>query len=284
MVRKASRDDAGDEGMRVVPPKDWAGGLPAVAHAMETAYRQMGVGRAALILLQVNRKRGFDCPGCAWPEGEHRSPAEFCENGAKAVAEEATTRRVGREFFAARPVGELAVRSDHWLGQQGRLTEPMRKPAGSDHYVSITWEAAFEVIARKLRALGGPDETLFYSSGRTSNEAAFVYQLLVRRFGTNNLPDCSTMCQESSGSAPGTGGATPGHKSAHPAAPPGRARHQLARGRSRRYGSGTRCTCCAPPTCPCNPSPPASDTATSVPSAGPCNGGRSARPTSSAPS
>ncbi|MFB9534000.1 FdhF/YdeP family oxidoreductase [Nonomuraea roseola] len=201
VVRKAPRDDAGDEGMRVVPPKDWAGGLPAVAHAMETAYRQMGVGRTALTLLQVNQKRGFDCPGCAWPEGEHRSPAEFCENGAKAVAEEATTRRVGREFFAAHPVGELAVRSDHWLGQQGRLTEPMHKPAGSDHYVPIAWEAAFEIIARELRALGGPDEAVFYTSGRTSNEAAFVYQLLVRRFGTNNLPDCSNMCHESSGSA-----------------------------------------------------------------------------------
>ncbi|MEU4547357.1 FdhF/YdeP family oxidoreductase [Nonomuraea dietziae] len=187
--------------MRVGPPKDWAGGLPAVAHAMETAYRQMGVGRTALTLLQVNQKRGFDCPGCAWPEGEHRSPAEFCENGAKAVAEEATTRRVGREFFAAHPVGELAVRSDHWLGQQGRLTEPMHKPAGSDHYVPIAWEAAFEIIARELRALGGPDEAVFYTSGRTSNEAAFVYQLLVRRFGTNNLPDCSNMCHESSGSA-----------------------------------------------------------------------------------
>ncbi|WP_435827211.1 FdhF/YdeP family oxidoreductase [Nonomuraea dietziae] len=201
VVRKAPRDDAGDEGMRVGPPKDWAGGLPAVAHAMETAYRQMGVGRTALTLLQVNQKRGFDCPGCAWPEGEHRSPAEFCENGAKAVAEEATTRRVGREFFAAHPVGELAVRSDHWLGQQGRLTEPMHKPAGSDHYVPIAWEAAFEIIARELRALGGPDEAVFYTSGRTSNEAAFVYQLLVRRFGTNNLPDCSNMCHESSGSA-----------------------------------------------------------------------------------
>ncbi|MEU7900652.1 FdhF/YdeP family oxidoreductase [Nonomuraea sp. NPDC049152] len=187
--------------MRVRPPKDWAGGLPAVAHAMETAYRQMGVGRTALTLLQVNQKRGFDCPGCAWPEGEHRSPAEFCENGAKAVAEEATTRRVGREFFAAHPVDELAVRSDHWLGQQGRLTEPMHKPAGSDHYVPIAWDAAFEIIARELRALDGPDEAVFYTSGRTSNEAAFAYQLLVRRFGTNNLPDCSNMCHESSGSA-----------------------------------------------------------------------------------
>ncbi len=201
MVRKAPHDDVGDEGMRVRPPKDWAGGLPAVAHAMETAYRQMGVGRTALTLLQVNQKRGFDCPGCAWPEGEHRSPAEFCENGAKAVAEEATTRRVGREFFAAHPVGELAVRSDHWLGQQGRLTEPMHKPAGSDHYVPIGWDAAFEIIARELRALDGPDEAVFYTSGRTSNEAAFAYQLLVRRFGTNNLPDCSNMCHESSGSA-----------------------------------------------------------------------------------
>lgn len=201
MARKAPREDIGDEGLQVGPPKDWAGGLPAVGHAMETAYRQMGAARTALTLLQVNQKRGFDCPGCAWPEGEHRSPAEFCENGAKAVAEEATTRRVTREFFAAHPVSELAGMSDYWLGQQGRLTEPMHKPAGSDHYVPISWEAAFGIVARELRALDSPDEAVFYTSGRTSNEAAFAYQLLVRRLGTNNLPDCSNMCHESSGSA-----------------------------------------------------------------------------------
>lgn len=190
-----------DEGLTVGPPKDWAGGLPAVTNAMRIAYRQMGAGRTALTLLRVNQKRGFDCPGCAWPEGEHRSPAEFCENGAKAVAEEATTRRVTRDFFAAHPISELAGMSDYWLGQQGRLAEPMYKPAGADHYEPIGWAEAFGIIADELRALDSPDEAVFYTSGRTSNEAAFAYQLLVRRFGTNNLPDCSNMCHESSGAA-----------------------------------------------------------------------------------
>ncbi|WP_435829585.1 FdhF/YdeP family oxidoreductase [Nonomuraea muscovyensis] len=193
--------DDEDARLRVSGPKDWAGGLPAVGNAMRIAQREMGVARTTRTLLRVNQKDGFDCPGCAWPEGTHRSPAEFCENGAKAVAEEATTRRVTPEFFAAHPVDDLAVRTDHWLGGQGRLTEPMHKPAGSDHYVPVSWEAAFEIVARELRALGGPDEAVFYTSGRTSNEAAFAYQLLVRRLGTNNLPDCSNMCHESSGSA-----------------------------------------------------------------------------------
>src|SRR5207253_576145 len=127
--------------------------------------------------------------------------AEFCENGAKAVAEEATTRRITREFFGRHPVSELAERSDYWLGQQGRLTEPMLKPEGSDHYEPIGWDAAFALLAGELRGLRGPDEAVFYTSGRTSNEAAFAYQLFARAFGTNNLPDCSNMCHESSGSA-----------------------------------------------------------------------------------
>ncbi|WP_055478756.1 FdhF/YdeP family oxidoreductase [Sphaerimonospora mesophila] len=201
MTRKAPRDDVGDERLEIRPPKDWAGGIPAVGHALGTAYRQMGAGRTALTLLRVNQKHGFDCPGCAWPEGDHRSPAEFCENGAKAVAEEATVRRITPEFFAAHPVSELAGRSDYWLGQQGRLTEPMHKPAGADHYEPVSWERAFAIIARELKALASADEAVFYTSGRTSNEAAFAYQLFVRRFGTNNLPDCSNMCHESSGSA-----------------------------------------------------------------------------------
>ncbi|SDK95672.1 FdhF/YdeP family oxidoreductase [Nonomuraea jiangxiensis] len=201
MAKKAPQRDAGDEGLQIGSPKEWAAGVPAVAHSLLTSYAQMGVKRTLLTLVRVNQKNGFDCPGCAWPEGDHRSPAEFCENGAKAVAEEATLRRVTRDFFARHGVDELARRTDYWLGQQGRLTEPMHKPAGSDHYVPVTWERAFDLIARQLRALDSPDEALFYTSGRTSNEAAFLYQLLVRRFGTNNLPDCSNMCHESSGSA-----------------------------------------------------------------------------------
>ncbi|GAA0235067.1 FdhF/YdeP family oxidoreductase [Actinomadura nitritigenes] len=203
MTRKAPADDFDDTGMRVSEPKTWAAGVPGVTAALRQSYDQMGVRRTALTLLRVNQKQGFDCPGCAWPEGDHRHVAEFCENGAKAVAEEATTRRVTREFFAAHTVDELAGRSDHWLGQQGRLTEPMLKRAGSAHYEPVSWDEAIGLLAAELKALDSPDEAVFYTSGRTSNEAAFAYQLFARAFGTNNLPDCSNMCHESSGSALG---------------------------------------------------------------------------------
>ncbi|MEU9025819.1 FdhF/YdeP family oxidoreductase [Actinomadura sp. NPDC048394] len=203
MTRQAPADDFDDTGMRVSEPKTWAAGVPGVTAALRQSYDQMGVRRTALTLLRVNQKRGFDCPGCAWPEGDHRHVAEFCENGAKAVAEEATTRRVTRAFFAAHTVAELAERSDHWLGQQGRLTEPMIKRAGSEHYEPVAWDEAFGLLASELAALDSPDEAVFYTSGRTSNEAAFAYQLFARAFGTNNLPDCSNMCHESSGSALG---------------------------------------------------------------------------------
>ncbi|WP_171169425.1 FdhF/YdeP family oxidoreductase [Streptomyces sp. I05A-00742] len=182
-------------------PRHAAAGLPAVAHSLRAAQRQMGVRRTALTLLKVNQKDGFDCPGCAWPEPEKRHTAEFCENGAKAVAEEATLRRVTPDFFAAHSVPDLAGRSGYWLGQQGRLTRPMYLPEGADHYEPVTWDRAFDIIAGELRALDSPDEAVFYTSGRTSNEAAFLYQLFAREFGTNNLPDCSNMCHESSGSA-----------------------------------------------------------------------------------
>ncbi|WP_433151713.1 FdhF/YdeP family oxidoreductase [Actinomadura nitritigenes] len=203
MTRKAPADDFDDTGMRVSEPKTWAAGVPGVTAALRQSYDQMGVRRTALTLLRVNQKQGFDCPGCAWPEGDHRHAAEFCENGAKAVAEEATTRRVTREFFAAHTVDELAGRSDHWLGQQGRLTEPMLKRAGSAHYEPVSWDEAIGLLATELNALDSPDEAVFYTSGRTGNEAAFAYQLFARAFGTNNLPDCSNMCHESSGSALG---------------------------------------------------------------------------------
>ncbi|MEU4833486.1 FdhF/YdeP family oxidoreductase [Streptosporangium sp. NPDC023615] len=201
MARKAPRDEAGEDGLKVSPPKEWAAGIPGVTRSLATAQAQMGAGRTLLTLAGVNQKEGFDCPGCAWPEGDHRSLAEFCENGAKAVAEEATVRRVTADFFARHTVDDLARHTDHWLGQQGRLTSPMHRAPGSDHYVPVSWQDAFSIVARELRALDDPDEALFYTSGRTSNEAAFAYQLLVRRFGTNNLPDCSNMCHESSGSA-----------------------------------------------------------------------------------
>ncbi|MFC9975940.1 FdhF/YdeP family oxidoreductase [Spirillospora sp. NPDC127200] len=199
--REAPRADYDDSALQVGKPKEWAAGVPGVAAALRDSYEQMGVRRTALTLLHVNQTKGFDCPGCAWPEGRRRHTAEFCENGAKAVAEEATTRRVRREFFAAHSVDELGERSDMWLGQQGRLTEPMILRAGSRHYEPVSWDEAFELVATELNALDSPDQAAFYTSGRTSNEAAFAYQLFVRAFGTNNLPDCSNMCHESSGSA-----------------------------------------------------------------------------------
>ncbi|NGO68431.1 FdhF/YdeP family oxidoreductase [Streptomyces boncukensis] len=201
MARKAPSQDPVQDAPEVGAPEHAAAGLTAVRKSLRIAREQMGVRRTALTLLRVNQKDGFDCPGCAWPEGEKRHAAEFCENGAKAVAEEATTRRVTRDFFAEHPVADLAGRSGYWLGQQGRLTEPMYLAEGAEAYEPVSWERAFSLIADELNALGSPDEAVFYTSGRTSNEAAFLYQLFAREFGTNNLPDCSNMCHESSGSA-----------------------------------------------------------------------------------
>jgi molybdopterin-dependent oxidoreductase alpha subunit len=192
------------EGLRQGSPSKAAAGLMAVEQTMAFSVREMGLVRGIGTLLKLNQKDGFDCQSCAWPNPDgHRSFAEFCENGAKAVADEATTKRIGAEFFRTHSVRELSEKSDFWLGQQGRLTEPMVLRRGSDHYEPISWEGAFELVARELKALPTPDGATFYTSGRTSNEAAFLYQLLVRAFGTNNLPDCSNMCHESSGSALG---------------------------------------------------------------------------------
>ena len=206
VTRNAPRADIDEAALEVHKPKDYAAGIPGVAVSLLRGVEQMGTGRTVKTLRLLNQRDGFDCPGCAWPEpraedGDHRKLAEFCENGAKAVAEEATKRRVGREFFAQHPVEELHGRTDYWLGQQGRLTEPMVLRPGGTHYEPIGWDAAFRLIADELRGLNSPDEAIFYTSGRTSNEAAFLYQLLVRTFGTNNLPDCSNMCHESSGAA-----------------------------------------------------------------------------------
>ncbi|WP_275465130.1 FdhF/YdeP family oxidoreductase [Streptomyces noursei] len=201
MAGKPPASDPVQDAPEVSAPQHSAVGIPAITHALKISQQQMGVRRTALTLLRVNQKNGFDCPGCAWPEGDKRHAAEFCENGAKAVAEEATLRRVTPDFFAAHPVADLATRSGYWLGQQGRLTHPMYLPEGAERYEPVTWERAFDLIAEELTALGSPDEAVFYTSGRTSNEAAFLYQLFAREFGTNNLPDCSNMCHESSGSA-----------------------------------------------------------------------------------
>lgn len=180
-------------------------GIPGVAHAMEHALREMGPVRTAETLLKLNQTNGFDCPSCAWPDPDaaDRSAFEFCENGAKAVAAEATRKRVRPEFFAEHSISELNEKEDRWLGRQGRLTVPMFKDRGEDHYREIGWAEAFDLVTEQLRALESPDQAAFYTSGRTSNEAAFLYQLFVRGYGTSNLPDCSNMCHESSGEALG---------------------------------------------------------------------------------
>lgn len=201
MVEPAPRDDIDESLLRVSEPKTSAVGVPGVYNALKMSVEQMGVVRSAQTLLRVNQKDGFDCPGCAWPEEDRRHVAEFCENGAKAVAEEATIRRVTPEFFAEHSIDELRAHDDWWLGQQGRLTDPMILDAGASHYRPISWDDALTTIADALRDLDDPNEAIFYTSGRASNEAAFLYQLLVRGLGTNNLPDCSNMCHESSGSA-----------------------------------------------------------------------------------
>lgn len=201
MARKAPTTDIDERMLRVSPPADHAVGVPAVLHALQISQAQMGLARSVGTLLRVNQKDGFDCPGCAWPEEGKRHLAEFCENGAKAVAEEATLRRVPPEFFAAHTVDELRGHDDWWLGQQGRLTHPVILEEGATHYRPISWDDALAEIADALKDLDSPDDAVFYTSGRTSNEAAFLYQLLVRGLGTNNLPDCSNMCHESSGSA-----------------------------------------------------------------------------------
>ena len=176
-----------------------AGGTGAVFSTFQHIARETGLVRGVQTLRHVNQPGGFDCPGCAWPDPTDRSALEFCENGAKAILHEATTKRIDAAFFAAWPLARLTGQSDHWLEQQGRLAEPMHKPAGAERYQPITWEDACARIAAHLNALRSPDAAVFYTSGRTSNEAAFLWQLFARQFGTNNLPDCSNMCHESSG-------------------------------------------------------------------------------------
>ncbi|MEO7970392.1 MAG: hypothetical protein ABI698_03760, partial [bacterium] len=172
--------------VQIEGPSKVAGGIPSILATAKTTWNEMGVARGVRTLLKLNQKTGFDCPGCAWPEPDaERSHAEFCENGAKHVADEATTKRVTPEFFARWSVADLAEQPDQWLGKQGRITSPLVLRSGATHYEAISWDDAFALLARELNALGHPDEAIFYTSGRTSNEAAFLYQLFVRQFGTN---------------------------------------------------------------------------------------------------
>jgi len=182
-----------------------AAGITGVKVAVQHVFSEMGPARGLKALFNLNQKGGVDCPSCAWPDpDDDRSViGEYCENGAKAIAEEATSKKLTARFFANNSVEDLAELNDYEIGKKGRLAEPMYLPNGGTHYEPISWENAFQKIADKLHECDSPNEAVFYTSGRTSNEAAFLYQLFVRQFGTNNLPDCSNMCHESSGVALG---------------------------------------------------------------------------------
>jgi len=197
--RKSPLADIDENEIHVSERKKVAVGLPGIAVAMKRSLEHMGLSRTARTLLKLNQTDGFDCQGCAWPDPDpdHRHTAEFCENGAKAVAEEATTDHCEPSFFAEHSIEELQEHTDYWLGHQGRLVHPMVRRRDATHYEPISWDDAFVMIGDALRGLEHPDEAIFYTSGKTSNEAAYTYQLFARAFGTNNLPDCSNMCHES---------------------------------------------------------------------------------------
>jgi molybdopterin-dependent oxidoreductase alpha subunit len=203
MTSKPPVEDVTEDDIEVSKPKTWSAGVPGITHSMVPAFTQMGVSRSLRTLSAMNQKNGFDCMSCAWPDADHRAAVAFCENGAKALTWEATPLTVPSSFWAEHPIGDLLTKSGYWLGMQGRLVEPVYKPAGKDHYQPVSWDDAFSIIARKLKGLDSPDQAAFYTSGRTANETAFIYQLFVRAFGTNNLPDCSNMCHESTGYAMG---------------------------------------------------------------------------------
>ena len=187
--------------VQIDPIAKVAGGVPAIIQATRSAWGEIGIVRGTRTLLKMNQVGGVDCPGCAWPEPDTRSHAEFCENGVKHLADEATTKRLTPDFFRQWSVLDLSQQSDQWLGAQGRITHPMILRRAATHYEPVDWDEAFALIAGELNSTTHPDQAIFYTSGRTSNEAAFLYQLFVRQFGTNNLPDCSNMCHESSGTA-----------------------------------------------------------------------------------
>ena len=188
-------------GLRLSKVKNTAAGIPAAVSSLNHGIRKMGVTKTVRSLLMVNQKEGFDCPGCAWPDPEHRTSFEFCENGAKAVADEAMKANVDASFFQKYSITDLLKKSDFWLNNQGRISQPMIRNEGANHYKPIDWNEAFDLVAQHIQSMEDPERGVYYTSGRTSNEAAFLYQALVRALGTNNMPDCSNMCHESSGKA-----------------------------------------------------------------------------------
>ena len=200
-IHRQSETPPDDTKLKLGKPKSKAAGIPAIVSSFQHSFKKMGVTRTIKTLQLVNQNEGFDCPGCAWPDPEHRSSFEFCENGAKAVADEAMNVAIGPNFFKKHSIEELLTWSDYKLNSSGRLTQPMVLREGSSHYERIDWDDAIGMIAERLKSLDEANRAVFYTSGRTSNEAAFLYQAFVRMYGTNNLPDCSNMCHESSGKA-----------------------------------------------------------------------------------
>ena len=187
--------------LRLSKVKTTAAGIPAAVSSMNHGIRKMGITKTVRNLLMVNQQEGFDCPGCAWPDPKHRTSFEFCENGAKAVADESMKANVDAKFFQKYSVQDLAQKSDFWLNKQGRIAQPMILRSDETHYSPIDWDDALSLVATSIESMDSPKRGVYYTSGRTSNEAAFLYQALVRAMGTNNLPDCSNMCHESSGKA-----------------------------------------------------------------------------------
>ena len=198
-----AQNPEGLHALKLTKPLAKAAGIPAVVIGVKHMLAEMRLGRALKASLKLNQKTGFDCPGCAWPDpdDERSRIGEYCENGLKAIAEEATTKKLLPDFFAQHDIHSLSCLTDYEIGKKGRIAQPMYLPQGATNYQPISWDDAFNKIASHLNALSSPDEAIFYTSGRTSNEAAFLYQLFVREYGTNNLPDCSNMCHESSGVA-----------------------------------------------------------------------------------
>ena len=199
MTVRPPEKDFTDANLKVGPPKTWAVGLPAIEHAMLPALGELDPERTAKVAFSINHKAGFDCPSCAWANPDRSKPLEFCENGMKSVVWESAPAAIPTEFWQRHSLADLAEKSEYWLGLQGRVVEPVYKAPDSDHYVPIGWDEALDLVADKLRSLDDPDQAVFYTSGRITNEPALLYQLFARAYGTNNLPDCSNMCHEATG-------------------------------------------------------------------------------------
>lgn len=199
MSERAPKEDFNDLGLKVGPPKKVAAGLPSIGFAMGPMLRNAGPRKTFRASFSMNHERGFDCPSCAWISEDKPPAIDFCENGMKSLNSELSPVTVPSEFWAENPLSSMLDKSEYWLGRQGRITEPVYRPKGSDHYEVIDWDRALDLVAGRLRSLDSPDDAVFYTSGRIMNEPAFLYGVLAREYGTNNLPDCSNMCHEATG-------------------------------------------------------------------------------------